>query len=107
MLAALLRLVTIVALAAMPLGMAATPIAASPMDHPSAAMSDHCAEPSDESDSVPGKTMDCKAACSALPASSVKPAEDPVRPPVPRDGLAAVGFDDTLREIATPPPRLG
>ena len=107
MLAALLRLVTIVALAAMPLAMVATPVAASPVDHPPAAMSDHCAEPSGERDSVPGQAMDCKAACSALPASSVEPAEDAVRPPVPGDALAAADFDDTVREIATPPPRLG
>lgn len=105
--AAFLRLMTIVALVTMPVVMVGAPASASMKDHHSAASAEHCAEPGAGDDEAPDKAMDCKAACSALAASSAAPSADRERPSVPRDLLAATIFDDTIPEIATPPPRLG
>ena len=106
MLTAFLRLMTIFALAMMPLGMAATPAAAAGASH--ASMNEgHCPDPEGEK-TAPSGTMDCTAACGALPATLAEPiATGAPRPPLPRDLSAIKSFEETIPEIATPPPRLG
>ncbi len=106
MLAALLRLMTILSLMAMPLGMASAQARSDLIDHHSAT-AEHCAENGD-TDAPPAKSMDCAAACTALAASHAQPVgPDLLRPSVPTDLSAARSFDDAIPEIATPPPRMG
>ena len=104
MLAALLRLMTIFALAMMPFGMAAPAAAA---DSAPQAMEGHCPDMGSE-DPAPSPTMDCAATCSALPAAFTAPfGGTALRPALPRDLSDSQSFDETIPEIATPPPRLG
>ena len=98
MLAFCLRLMTLIALAMMPLGVPA-PAASVP-----SASSGHCSDRQEKAPSAPDANMHC-AACTALPplapaaSQSAAPAE-PVQP------AAAVGtFDSMELEIATPPPK--
>ena len=105
MLVALLRLMTILALAALPFGMTAAPAAVADSGHQAAG--DHCAPPADTAGQLP-QTMDCTATCGALPATTDRPFDKPVRRADLPVGLAAIrGSDGTLLEIATPPPRRG
>ena len=105
MLAALLRLMTILSLMAMPLGMASAEASSDMVGH-NAATAEHCAE-TGNTDAPPAGSMDCTAACSALPAAHAQPfGADVLRPAVPRNLSATRSFDDAIPEIATPPPRL-
>lgn len=107
MLTALLRLMTIVALAIMPLGMAAAPASTSKSDDPVMTSADHCPEPVGTHDAAPLAAMDCQASCNALPVLAAVETNRSVTPSLPRETGTTVIFDDNIPEIATPPPRLG
>lgn len=103
MIAALLRLLAIVSLAMMPLGMTA-PAAASDAGH-HAAGADPCPTTSGE-ETAPAAAMTCTAACTALPAGVHPLSIGASRPGLPEAGPAPLAFEQTVPEIATPPPRL-
>ena len=104
MLAGLLRLMTILALALMPLGMAAPAAAA---NNAQQAMEGHCPDMG-SADPAPLPMMDCAATCSALPVAYTEPSgTSALRPALPRDLSDSQSFEQTIPEIATPPPRLG
>ena len=100
MVAAVTRLILLVALALMPMGMASAPAAAT-----AAAAASHCDEHQQPADAPAKMDMHC-ATCAALPAIQV-PVRDPeLRPEMPRFVRASSALSDTKPEIATPPPRL-
>ncbi|HET9398809.1 MAG TPA: hypothetical protein VFO45_08330 [Sphingomicrobium sp.] len=106
-----LRLMTIIALAMMPLGMAGASVAGqATMAETTAAHTmggEHCPDAGDE-DSAPARSMDCAAACTGLPASPAEPLATPDSRPALPTGLGVTRiFADNIPEIATPPPRLG
>ncbi len=68
MTAALIRLLTLLALVLMPIGMTGAPAAASPMPASHHMAAGHCDEQPDE-DQAPSSKMDCAAMCAALPAT--------------------------------------
>ena len=98
MVAAVTRLILLVALALMPMDMASAPAAV-----PVAAK--HCDEHQQPADAPAKMDMHC-ATCAALPAIQA-PVRDPeLRPEMPRFARASSALSDTEPEIATPPPRL-
>ena len=109
MIAALLRLLTVLALVLMPFGMVSIPAAAEAMaaDHATMPMG-HCGDQSDQ-DKAPAHTsqqMHC-AMCAALPASEPPTPAAGVPPSTPRSIATVSRFDGIELEIATPPPRRG
>ena len=105
MFAALFRLMTLLALAMMPLGMAAPVSAAT--SGTQATDEGHCSH-MDGDDSVPKPMMDCAATCSALPATLIAPfGASALGPALPLDLSDSQSFEQTIPDIATPPPRLG
>lgn len=111
MVAAIFRLLALVALVIMPLGMTATPALAHsenhsmPMDHSMPA--GHCDDQqAPEKAPAPAK-MDCTAACTALPATSGPALAPGFKPKAPRTVSIETPFEGTEPEILTPPPRRG
>lgn len=107
MTAALLRVLTLLALVLMPLGMTGAPAAASPMpaSHDMATMG-HCDEQPGQ-DEAPVSKMDCTAMCTALPATEGPTPASVLKPKAPRTIAIAMPFVGMVPEIATPPPRRG
>ena len=106
MIAALLRLLTLLALVLMPLGMTGAPATASPMPASHAmASANHCDEQGDQ-DEAPAPKMDCTAMCTALPATDSPAPSFVLKPKGPRTIAVAGPFDGIILEIATPPPKL-
>jgi hypothetical protein len=111
MVAAVFRLLALVALIIMPFGMAATPALAQPADHSMPAghamAAGHCSgQEAPEKAPAPAK-MDCTAACTALPGSAAPMPEPSIKPKAPRIASTVTPFTDIVLEIATPPPRRG
>ena len=103
MAAAVIRLLTLIALVLMPIGMAGAPAMAAPADHEMAAMN-HCDEmPSDEP--APPAKMDCTAMCTALPAAEAPVLAPMLKPVAPRSIAISAPASGIEPEIATPPPR--
>ena len=106
--AALVRLVTLLALLLMPLGMSGAPAIAqpSPVNH-SMAQKGHCDQNSDQ-EKAPDRSrqMHC-AMCAALPASEPPAPSAGLRPSPPRILATVAAFHGIELEIATPPPKLG
>lgn len=107
MTAALLRLLTLLALVLMPIGMTSAPVAASPMptSHDTA-MVGHCNGQPGE-DETPVSKMDCAAMCAALLATDAPAPTSILRPKAPRTIAIATPFVGVVPEIATPPPKRG
>ena len=107
MIAALLRLLTLLALVLMPFGMASTPAVAQamPANH-AMAQSAHCDQQSDQNKSPAhsSQQMHC-AMCAALPASEPPRPDAELRPTAPRIIAAVCPFNGIELEIATPPPK--
>ncbi|HEY0628955.1 MAG TPA: hypothetical protein VGD23_06465 [Sphingomicrobium sp.] len=106
MIAAFLRLLTLIALVLMPIGMTSAPAAASPMPDSHHMTSGHCDDLPDK-EQAPASTMDCAAMCSAIPAADQALPSPILKPQAPRVIGAAERFDGVILEIATPPPRRG
>jgi putative hemolysin len=108
MIAALTRLLTLLALVLMPLGMTSAPAAASPMPAGHATPSaNHCSEQGDEDEGeTPDSRADCTAMCTALPATDCPTPAMVLQPKAPRSIGMANPFDGIILEIATPPPKL-
>jgi hypothetical protein len=105
MIAALMRLLTLLALVLMPLGMSSAPAAASPLPAGHAmASASHCDDQPDQ-DQAPVAKMDCAAMCTALPATDGPEPASALKPQAPRIIIIAMPFEGTEPEIATPPPR--
>ena len=107
MIAAFLRLLTLLALVLMPLGMSAAPAAAQtmPMSH-NMALTGHCDEQPNQ-DQAPVSKMDCTAMCIALPAADSPMPGSALKPVTPRSIALAAPFAGIQPEIATPPPKHG
>jgi len=107
MTAALLRMITLLALVLMPFGMASTPAVAQsmPANH-AMAQSAHCDEQSDQNKapSHSSQQMHC-AMCAALPASEPPTPVAGLRPTTPRVIATVSPFNGIELEIATPPPK--
>ncbi|HUG46451.1 MAG TPA: hypothetical protein VMK31_08100 [Sphingomicrobium sp.] len=106
--AVLPRLLTLLAMLAMPFAMAPAPAASAITHHPVEAVPvEHCADgqPKDESVGDVGHhcTMPCSAALAAL--DDMRVALEPVVPGI-SDPVFAGSLAGILLEIATPPPRL-
>lgn len=107
MAAAVLRLLTLIALMLMPVGMAGAPAMAQPAParHAMAGM-DHCDDMPAKEQAPPAK-MDCTAMCTALPATDAPLPEPVMNPKAPRAIATGAPFAGIVPEIATPPPRRG
>ena len=107
MTAALLRLLTLLALILMPVGMAGAPAAASPLpESHDTAMASHCDEQSGEGE-TPVSKMDCTAMCAAVLATDAPAPSSILKPKAPRTLATATPFVGVVPEIATPPPKRG
>lgn len=117
MAAAVLRLLALIALVLMPFGMASAPALAASggNDHRMAMGNDmagmdmsHCADGKDQQrDKAPTpKSMDCMAACAAIPAPGPSSLAEAINPSLPRAVFLATLFSGIDLEIATPPPKL-
>lgn len=105
MIAALVRLLTLLALVLMPLGMTGAPALAAPDHHMTTmAGSGHCEEQQDEAPDQ--QQMDCRAACTALPAPSTPAPTPALKPIAPRLIGGVAPFTSINLEIATPPPKM-
>ena len=105
MIAAFLRLLTLIALVLMPLGMTGAPVAASPMPASHAiASTNHCDEQGNQ-DKAPVSKMDCAAMCTALPATDTPEPASVLKPTAPRLIGVTAPFTSIILEIATPPPK--
>lgn len=105
MTAALFRLITLLALALMPFGMASAPAMNQPMPaNHSMAQAGHC-EGQPEEDQAPASKMDCTAMCSALPATDAPTPTPRLKLAAPRSTAIVVAYAGIEPEIATPPPR--
>lgn len=104
MTAALLRLLTLLAMVLMPIGMTSAPAAASPMPANHHMMAGHCDKQS-EKDQAPASKMDCAAMCTALPATASAATISVLKPKALRTIASATRFDGIILETATPPPR--
>jgi hypothetical protein len=102
-----IRLLTLLALVAMPFAMAASPAQAHSGPDAMAGMSaEHCADHED-SNAPPATDMtQCLLMCAALPAMGPLRIEPPELPRAPLALSAAVPIHGIILEIATPPPRL-
>lgn len=96
-----LRFLTLLALAFMPMGMATTPAAA----HPPVGASGHCEERQKPVDAPATPKAHC-AACAALPAVDLAVALSDLRPAAPRQVVAQQWVTERGPELATPPPKL-
>lgn len=106
--AALLRLLTLLALVLMSFGMASTPAVAQaiPANH-AVTQTGHCDKQSPDHNNAPvhsSQQMHC-AMCAALPASEPPTPAAEFRPTAPRTIAAVSPFNGIELEIATPPPR--
>ena len=104
----ILRLLTLVALALMPIGMSTAPAAAASAAHAGMAMPDdgHC----DGRESKEGKApvgMHCASACTALPAEPANVAAADDLRGAPQVAALVRSFAGTVPPPAIPPPRLG
>jgi hypothetical protein len=106
MTAALLRLLTMLALVLMPIGMTSAPAAASPVPASHHMTAGHCDE-QPEQNQAPASKMDCAAMCTALPATDSAAPNPVLMPKAPRTVAVATPFDGIILEIATPPPKHG
>jgi hypothetical protein len=104
MTAALLRLLTLLALVLMQIGMTSAAAAASPVPASHHMMAGHC-DGQPQQDQAPASKMDCAAMCTALPATDAAATPAVLKPKAPRTIMAATRFDGIIVEIATPPPR--
>ena len=106
--AAILRLLTALAVLWMPFGMApALAGAPAPMDHHAMAADEDChGAPASDSDADRGQAL-CAAMCTVLPAADVPPVMEPFLVVMPATQGFAASLGGILLEIATPPPRLG
>ena len=104
MTAAMIRLMTLLALVLMPIGMAGAPAAASGVPTTHHMTAGHCGEQPDQ-DQAPASKMDCAAMCAALPVSGSDAPFRVLKLNAPRTIAAATAFDGIILEIATPPPR--
>jgi hypothetical protein len=107
MAAALLRLLTLVALVLMPLGMTGAPAIAQqmPMDHAGLAVSEGHCDQQPRQDKSPASKTDCTAMCTALPATEAPAPAPKLKPAASRTIAIAAPFAGFEPEIATPPPR--
>jgi len=109
MTAALLRLITLLALVLMPFGMASAPAMAQlmPANH-AMGQSGHCGKQTDQdkAPSHPSQQIHC-AMCAALPASDPPTPIAELRPTAPRIIASVSPFNGIELEIATPPPKRG
>jgi hypothetical protein len=107
MTAALLRLITLLALVLMPIGMASAPAMAQqmPMDDAAMAMGEGHCDKQQGQDKAPATKWDCTAMCTALPATDAPAPARRLKLAAPRAIAIAVSFDGIVPEIATPPPR--
>jgi hypothetical protein len=105
MIAAVIRLLTLMALVLMPLGMASAPATASPMPADHVMMAGHCEGQSQDEQQVPAASMDCAAMCTAIPARVASAPTPLFQGAAPRTVGIAIAFDSIEPEIATPPPR--
>jgi hypothetical protein len=105
MIAALCRLLTLLALVLMPVGMTYAPAAASPMpaSHHEVTMG-HCGEQTGQ-DEAPISKMACTAMCMALPATDAPTKASVLKATAPRNIGIAKRFVGMVPEIATPPPK--
>lgn len=101
---AVLRLLMLIALVAMPLGMAGAPAAASAMPADHAMAAGHCEGQSGE-EQAPAASMDCTAMCTAIPARDAAVPTPLFDRAAPRTTAIAIEFEGVDPEIATPPPR--
>ena len=101
MIAALMRMAALLALLAMPLGMA---VPAGAHAAPAAASEPgHCGQEQGEPE-APAKASAHCTACAALPATSLAAAASTM-PKAPRTAAVIVQFDGIELDIATPPPK--
>jgi hypothetical protein len=107
MAAALLRLLTLVALVLMPLGMAGAPAIAQqmPMEHAALAASEGHCDQQPKQDESPASKSDCTAMCTALPATDAPSPAPKLKPAASRTIAIAEPFAGIEPELATPPPR--
>jgi len=103
MASAFVRLIALLALIAMPLGMASAPAAAQPAS--GAAMA-HCDDQKAPDDAPAQQMLHC-AVCAALPAIDHVGAGAELRPEPLLHAAAVVRIEASEPEIATPPPKLG
>ena len=109
MTAALVRIVTLLALVLMPFGMVGTKAYAQPMPaHHAMPQMGHCDEQPDQGKAPAhsSKQMHC-AMCAALPASEPPTPFAGLQPSAPRIIATVSPFDGIELEIATPPPKRG
>ena len=106
--AALLRLLTALAVLWMPFGMApALAAVPAPMDHHAMAADEDChGAPASERDADRDQAL-CAAMCTVLPAAETPPVAEPSTVAMPAAVPFATALSGILLEIATPPPRLG
>lgn len=106
--AALLRLLTALAVLWMPFGMApAFAAAPAPMDHHSMAADKACHGDPAAPDKADKAQALCAAMCTVLPADAPIALPARIAVPVPQTLGVVPPLDTILLEIATPPPRLG
>ena len=105
--AVLLRLLTLVALLAMPFGMAAAPAEAADRHHASAPMPmEHCPE-GQGSDELPTGAAKCAMPCAAaIPPADLAPVAAQAAAASPDRPQLQVPLTGILLEIATPPPKV-
>jgi hypothetical protein len=103
-----IRLLTLLALVAMPFTMAVSPARAHSGPDAMAAMSaEHCADHEGGSKAPPATDMtQCLLMCAALPATEALRVEAPELPRVPLALSGVVPIHGIVLEIATPPPRV-
>ena len=106
--AALLRLLTALAVIWMPFGMApALAAAPAPTGHHAMAADEDChGAPASERDADRDQAL-CAAMCTVLPAEPAPAVAEPVAVVLPAAVPLASTLSGILLEIATPPPRLG
>lgn len=103
--AAILRLLALLAMVLMPFGMAAAPAAPAQSHHSSAGM-EHCPDESSTMD-LAGGPGGCAMPCSAaLPAGDAGPIDSPSLARSLVDAGRPPALAGLVLEIATPPPRL-
>jgi len=102
--AAVIRLLTLIALLTMPFGMAAAPAAAG-HDAMAAMPTEHCPDGAPADDNG-GSPADCAMPCSAaLPATSAEPALLEPQTQTAADPSVLAALTGIALEIATPPPK--
>ncbi|WP_310468177.1 hypothetical protein [Sphingomonas sp.] len=103
--ALVIKLLTLIALAMMPFGMAA-PAAAQPAGHHAAAAADvHCPDPAGDRDSQAPKSNECAMTCAAIVAPEFVASPAPALNPPPAVRPLAQRGSGLHPEAATPPPK--